>query len=544
MTDFDFDVFISHASEDKAAFVTPLANALKKYGLRVWFDKFTLKVGDSLHASIERGLARSRYGVVVFSPKFLAKNWPMAELNGLFAREMEGRKVILPVWHKMSSARMKKALPMQADKYALRSSEGIDAVARALVEVIRPELLELDVRKETAFEAGESFIEEARLKHPGYDFSVQSGAIDKADSPGTSFATIKGRRKIEIRVSDPSAIASPPGGRVTFFGEGAKKAIEFERTGKPQTWQPGEFVLEGWNIPLMPSDVEKGILAVGERKLPNILPRHIRVEVGSPPTVEFPIMELRLGRVGTDEAEAVLSDGESPLKISMIFGVGTNVISTSREVDFTLSWRGISGKRPSECKKMIVALDALRDGGALRLIDIRSNKLIFESKALLSGNADPFEPRLRRTVFLASQIEEQFSIPLRMPDVISEEDGESLFYLDCLLNGREFGRPADTTFRLVKTDGEVGAAQEAFVRGEWTLTLTDTPSNYPGNFALFGQRIVTPAWIRAMEFVPLETGVDAEEFVEAPIGSELVVEITAKGPAFLRWKNQEAKRDS
>ncbi len=59
MTDFDFDVFISHASEDKAVFVTPLANALRKHGLKVWFDRFTLKVGDSLHNSIEKGLARS-----------------------------------------------------------------------------------------------------------------------------------------------------------------------------------------------------------------------------------------------------------------------------------------------------------------------------------------------------------------------------------------------------------------------------------------------------------------------------------------------------
>jgi hypothetical protein len=147
MPDFDFDVFISHASEDKAGFVTPLANELRKHGLKVWFDKFTLKVGDSLHRSIEKGLARSRFGVVVFSPKFLAKNWPQAELDGLFAREMDGRKVILPVWHKISAVRMKKALPILADKVALRSSDGMEAVARSLVEAIRPELLELDNKK-------------------------------------------------------------------------------------------------------------------------------------------------------------------------------------------------------------------------------------------------------------------------------------------------------------------------------------------------------------------------------------------------------------
>src|ERR1019366_9218957 len=74
---------------------------LRRVGLKVWFDKFTLKVGDSLRDSIETGLFRSRYGVVIFSKHFLSKNWSKAELNGLFTREMEGHKVILPVWHKI-----------------------------------------------------------------------------------------------------------------------------------------------------------------------------------------------------------------------------------------------------------------------------------------------------------------------------------------------------------------------------------------------------------------------------------------------------------
>ena len=99
MESFEFDVFISHASEDKADFAEPLAKELLKWGLNVWFDKFTLRVGDSLRDSIETGLSRSRYGIVIFSKYFLSKNWPKAELSGLFTREMVGHKVILPVWH-------------------------------------------------------------------------------------------------------------------------------------------------------------------------------------------------------------------------------------------------------------------------------------------------------------------------------------------------------------------------------------------------------------------------------------------------------------
>lgn len=72
----EYDVFISHASEDKDAVVRPLAHALQKAGLSVWFDEFELQIGDSLRRKIDTGLARSRFGVVVLSQAFLGKGWP------------------------------------------------------------------------------------------------------------------------------------------------------------------------------------------------------------------------------------------------------------------------------------------------------------------------------------------------------------------------------------------------------------------------------------------------------------------------------------
>jgi hypothetical protein len=75
-----WDVFISHASEDKESIVHSLAVALKDRGLQVWYDAFTLKLGDSLRASIDRGLVQSRFGVVVLSKHFFAKHWPLQEL--------------------------------------------------------------------------------------------------------------------------------------------------------------------------------------------------------------------------------------------------------------------------------------------------------------------------------------------------------------------------------------------------------------------------------------------------------------------------------
>jgi len=60
-----WDVFICHASEDKKDIAKPLALALIKMGLKVWYDEFTLKVGDSLRRSIDYGLSQSRYGIVI-----------------------------------------------------------------------------------------------------------------------------------------------------------------------------------------------------------------------------------------------------------------------------------------------------------------------------------------------------------------------------------------------------------------------------------------------------------------------------------------------
>jgi len=94
-----WDPLISHASEDKTAVARPLADLLSGLGLRVWYDEFSLLLGDSLRRKIDRGLAESRFGLVILSKSFFAKEWPQRELDGLVAREIEGSKVILPIWH-------------------------------------------------------------------------------------------------------------------------------------------------------------------------------------------------------------------------------------------------------------------------------------------------------------------------------------------------------------------------------------------------------------------------------------------------------------
>ncbi len=118
----EYDVFISHSSEDKEDFVRPLANELQNIGIKVWYDEFELKLGDSLRRSIDHGLINSKYGIIVLSTSFFKRNWTQYELDGFVNREMNGLKVILPIWHKVSKDEVQNFSPSLADKVALNSS--------------------------------------------------------------------------------------------------------------------------------------------------------------------------------------------------------------------------------------------------------------------------------------------------------------------------------------------------------------------------------------------------------------------------------------
>jgi hypothetical protein len=133
----NWDVFISHATEDKEDIARPLAYSLMKAGLKVWFDDFTLKIGDSLSGSIDYGLAHSKYGIVIISEHFLSKKWPQKELAGLFAKEDNtNKKVILPIWHNITEEQIKKKAPILVDKVAAVSSVGVPELTKQLLQVM------------------------------------------------------------------------------------------------------------------------------------------------------------------------------------------------------------------------------------------------------------------------------------------------------------------------------------------------------------------------------------------------------------------------
>ncbi|MEW6597646.1 MAG: toll/interleukin-1 receptor domain-containing protein [Pseudomonadota bacterium] len=133
------DVFICHASEDKDRLVRPLAEALREQNIDVWYDEFSMKVGDSLRQAIDRGLAGSRFGVVVLSHAFFAKPWTNWELNGLVTRVIqERRSLLLPIWHGVGPEDVTQFSPPLADIRALLSKDGVEVLCINLMSVLRP----------------------------------------------------------------------------------------------------------------------------------------------------------------------------------------------------------------------------------------------------------------------------------------------------------------------------------------------------------------------------------------------------------------------
>ena len=144
-SDEEYDVFVSHAWEDKEDFVDEFVSELRKQGLRVWYDTDKLKWGDSMREKIDKGLSKSRYGVVVLSPNYIAehKYWTKAELNGLFQVETINGKTILPIWHNLTKKQVTEYSPIIADRKAMTTALMTPAeMSSELKDLFTPENME------------------------------------------------------------------------------------------------------------------------------------------------------------------------------------------------------------------------------------------------------------------------------------------------------------------------------------------------------------------------------------------------------------------
>ena len=134
----EYDVFISHASEDKTPFVEDLVKALQDRKVKVWYDSLNIEWGDSLKSQIDNGLKRSTFGIVVLSETYIKKGWTQYELEGLFNIEMTKGKTILPIWHNITKQQVMDFSPTLAGRKALTSATmTAEEIADTFVELIK-----------------------------------------------------------------------------------------------------------------------------------------------------------------------------------------------------------------------------------------------------------------------------------------------------------------------------------------------------------------------------------------------------------------------
>lgn len=131
--------FISHDSRDKDELVRELAKELYSLACLVWYDEYTLKGGDNLRESIEKGIKEAKKCILILSPNFLEnEKWAKSEFETIFVREIYKKEdVIIPVWHNVSEDDIYEYSPKLLSKKGLNTSMGIKELAKKIVESIK-----------------------------------------------------------------------------------------------------------------------------------------------------------------------------------------------------------------------------------------------------------------------------------------------------------------------------------------------------------------------------------------------------------------------
>lgn len=130
------DVFISYSHADSTEIAKQLGQELTAMGLDVWHDDIEMSIGSSIRESIDDGLSRSRYGVVVLSEGYFegTSEW---ELNGIVEKHTNEGDVILPLWHGVDYDYVYEQSPSLADIVAEEVDEtNVQSVAASIYNEI------------------------------------------------------------------------------------------------------------------------------------------------------------------------------------------------------------------------------------------------------------------------------------------------------------------------------------------------------------------------------------------------------------------------
>ena len=132
------DVFLCHAWDDRKDAAKELHDLLESKGVTVWFSEKDVFLGSSLLREIDKGLAKSRVGIVLVTPSFLkrVKGEGIAdkELSALLARDL-----LVPIVHNTTFEELREVSPLLGSRSGLSTSEEVMVdVAVKLAELVTP----------------------------------------------------------------------------------------------------------------------------------------------------------------------------------------------------------------------------------------------------------------------------------------------------------------------------------------------------------------------------------------------------------------------
>ncbi len=131
---YEYDVFLSYASEDRDVVAGPLKERLEAAGIRVWFDQDRMRPGIGLATAIDGGLLGSRLFVMVLSPRYFEKMWTSAEKDAIVA---VGRTRLVPLLHGLEPGELEGKSPLLSGMVCARFSDGLDAIVSGIVARVR-----------------------------------------------------------------------------------------------------------------------------------------------------------------------------------------------------------------------------------------------------------------------------------------------------------------------------------------------------------------------------------------------------------------------
>lgn len=131
------DAFIAHDSRDKEDLARPLTIALAKLGLIVWYDEFSLKPGDRLSESIDKGLTECRHAVLLVTQNLLENTtWANTEMSAFLTRAIVHANSLIPVWAGVDAKTVAMRSARLADIVALNHSGDVEELASRLYATV------------------------------------------------------------------------------------------------------------------------------------------------------------------------------------------------------------------------------------------------------------------------------------------------------------------------------------------------------------------------------------------------------------------------